>query len=478
MAAKPKLASPHVAKGDDPARGVVKTLTVEYVVGGETFTFTGTDKDFFTPKAPSVVKPAGVKPAAEIAGETAGGPLLSATQPGSYELHTASGKSKTVNVPALPAAQQITGPWQVHFDPKAGGPGDVSFAKLEDWSQRAEARIKYYSGTAVYQNTFVAPPRSANTKWILDLGKVDVMAEVKLNGKDLGILWKSPYQVDVTSALQPGENRLELKVVNLWINRQIGDENLPEDSERNPAGSKTNKVVVTLKSWPEWVQQEKPSPTGRISFTTHRLWKKGDPLSPSGLIGPVRLIPLATGTAPATARRTSSIIWPWLFSYTATTSRRVAAAAIASVGNGTSEIGRTQPTLAPSARRRAHRGAHVLRRRAERDHDDVGVVDEAGVDHRLDAVQHLLGARRTRAVVLGEVVAAVVAALGRAERRHAAAPGRTRRWTRRATSRRPASGPKSSGSTATDGRRVREVVVAEQQHRIAPLPRRGGTRAA
>ena len=110
------------------------------------------------------------------------------------------------------------------------------------------------------------------------------MTEVILNGKNLGILWKMPYRVDVTSALQPGENHLELKVVNLWINRQIGDENLPEDSECNAAG--------TLKSWPEWGQQEKPSPTVRISFTTQRLWKKGDLLSLSGLLGPVTLRPM------------------------------------------------------------------------------------------------------------------------------------------------------------------------------------------
>jgi len=119
---------------------------------------------------------------------------------------------------------------------------------------------------------------------------VEVMAEVKLNGKDLGILWKSPYQVDVTSALQPGKNQMELKVVNLWINRQIGDENLPEDSERNKN--------TTLKSWPEWLQQGKPSSTGRISFTSWRLWKKGDPLSPSGLIGPVSVFPVAQVPVP------------------------------------------------------------------------------------------------------------------------------------------------------------------------------------
>ena len=278
-----KIRVPQVAKGGDPAPKVVKTLTVEYVVGGETLTFTGRDKDFFTPKGPSLVKQAVVNPAAQITGET-DGTVLSATQPGSYQLQSASGKTKTVNIPTLPAAQEIAGPWQVHFAPEKGGPGAVTFDKLEDWSQRAEDGIKYYSGTAVYQKTFVVPPISANTKWILDLGRVEVMVEVKLNGKDLGILWKAPYQVDVTSALQPGKNQLELKVVNLWINRQIGDENLPEDSDRNKNG--------TLKSWPDWLQQGKPSPTGRISFTSWRLWKKGDPLSPSGLIGPVRLTPV------------------------------------------------------------------------------------------------------------------------------------------------------------------------------------------
>jgi hypothetical protein len=107
------------------------------------------------------------------------------------------------------------------------------------------------------------------------------MAEVKLNGKDLGILWKPPFRVDVTGACKPGENTLEVKVVNLWINRMIGDEQLPEDSERNADG--------TLKSWPKWLEEGKPSPTGRYTFTSWRLWKKNSPLQESGLLGPVRI---------------------------------------------------------------------------------------------------------------------------------------------------------------------------------------------
>ena len=87
--------------------------------------------------------------------------------------------------------------------------------------------------------------------------------------------------MEVTGAVKDGENTLELRVVNLWINRQIGDEHLPEDSDRNANG--------TLKSWPQWVQEGKPSPTGRYTFTDWRLWKKDDPLVESGLLGPVTI---------------------------------------------------------------------------------------------------------------------------------------------------------------------------------------------
>ena len=274
-----------MAKGDDPAGGLVKTLTVEYISGDQKMTATGVDTESITlnePSAPQLV--------VAIQGAEDGSVGLSARQSGQYKMQTAAGKIKMVKVPALPNGKQIVGPWQVRFAAKAGGPGDVTFDKLEDWSQRSEDGIKYYSGTALYRTTFTAEPVSANTKWLLDLGDVAVMAAVKLNGKDLGILWKAPYQVDVSTALQPGENQLEVKVVNLWVNRQIGDENLPEDSERNPNG--------TLKSWPEWVQQEKASPTGRISFTSWRLWKKGDKLIPSGLIGPVHLVPVAQVKVP------------------------------------------------------------------------------------------------------------------------------------------------------------------------------------
>jgi hypothetical protein len=204
-------------------------------------------------------------------------------QPGDYVFKTADGASRVINC-RLATPLTIGGPWQVAFDPKWGGPAQATFLRLEDWSKRAEAGIKYYSGTASYRTAFhvnLEALTQSDGRWYLDLGKVAVMAEVRVNGKDLGIVWKAPYRVDVTDALIPGKNALEVKVVNLWINRQIGDEQLPDDCDRNADG--------TLKSWPKWLQEGKPSPAGRYTFSSWKLWKKGDPLQESGLLGPVTL---------------------------------------------------------------------------------------------------------------------------------------------------------------------------------------------
>jgi len=189
-----------------------------------------------------------------------------------------------VRVPALPALLPIDGPWQVAF-PAQGIPAQgAAYDRLGSWSESDNKQIKYFSGTAQYSINFDVPPAliGPNKVLDLDLGNVQVMANVTLNGKKLGLLWKPPYRIDVTNAVKSGFNRLTLNVTNLWINRMIGDEQLPEDSDRNPGG--------TLKQWPQWLLDGKPSPTGRVTFTTWRLWNKDSQLQPSGLIGPVRLI--------------------------------------------------------------------------------------------------------------------------------------------------------------------------------------------
>jgi hypothetical protein len=212
---------------------------------------------------------------------------IQSSKPGNYALTFADGSARQVEVARLPSPIELNTDWDVAFSPKDGGPEHVKFDKLISWSDHSDKGVKYYSGTARYMNMFTVPADQIGKgrRFTLDLGRVEVMAEVTLNQKPLGILWKTPYRIEIDDAIQPGDNTLEVRVVNLWVNRQIGDEFLPEDSDRNPNG--------TLKSWPKWLLEGKSSPTGRYSFTSWRRWHKNDPLQPSGLIGPVRIVPVA-----------------------------------------------------------------------------------------------------------------------------------------------------------------------------------------
>ena len=202
---------------------------------------------------------------------------------------TEAGEQKAAkNFPEIKPVMELAGPWQVSFDPKWGGPaGPVSFEKLTDWSQNGDTKIKYYSGTSIYRKTFeLANPKLSGLS--LDLGKVEVLARVKLNGRDCGIAWKPPYRVDISGAVRAGKNELEIEVVNLWVNRMVGDEQLPEDSRWQEG---------VLQEWPDWFKAGKPSSSGRFTFTSWRHYKKNSPLVPSGLLGPVTL--QTAGTIPA-----------------------------------------------------------------------------------------------------------------------------------------------------------------------------------
>lgn len=192
----------------------------------------------------------------------------------------AGGQRTGKNFPALKTAGEIAGGWTVEFDPQWGGPaGAVRFEKLEDWTARPEEGIRYYSGTAKYATTFAAPAAGGG-RVLLDLGRVCEFAQVRVNGRDCGTQWKRPFRFDITEALRPGENRLEVLVTNLWPNRMIGDERLPEDAEW---------VKNRLARWPDWVLEGRKSPAKRYTFTHIRLYTKDSPLLRSGLLGPVRL---------------------------------------------------------------------------------------------------------------------------------------------------------------------------------------------
>lgn len=153
---------------------------------------------------------------------------------------------------------RVEGTWKVSFQEGRGAPGQAQFGQLSSWSENTDAGIKYFSGTATYENTVDLPTVAKNGRYVLDLGEVKNLAEVLVNGKNSGIAWKKPFRVDITGALKPGTNTLQIKVTNLWVNRLIGD--------------------------------AQPGVTSKITFTTMPFYRADSPLLPSGLLGPVRVL--------------------------------------------------------------------------------------------------------------------------------------------------------------------------------------------
>jgi len=170
----------------------------------------------------------------------------------------------------------IDSPWEVSFDPKWGGPEKITFDKLSDWTLHSDTGIKYYSGTAIYKQNFDLPDNHKG-KLFLDLGVVKNMARIRINGKEAGTVWTSPWQLDITNFVKRKNNELEIEVVNLWPNRLIGDEQLPFDG-------------IERRQWPEWLTKGESRTSGRYTFTTYRHFRKDSPLLESGLIGPVTLL--------------------------------------------------------------------------------------------------------------------------------------------------------------------------------------------
>jgi hypothetical protein len=123
--------------------------------------------------------------------------------------------------------------------------------------------VKYFSGTGTYKKTIQATAtwfKNGAQIW-LDLGSVKNLAEVAVNGKSFGVVWKMPFKVNITEALKEGENNLEIKVTDLWVNRLIGDQQ---------PGTKT-----------------------KITYTTQQFYKPDSPVVPSGLLGPVKIVGFA-----------------------------------------------------------------------------------------------------------------------------------------------------------------------------------------
>ena len=193
------------------------------------------------------------------------------------------------------AVATLDGDWTVRFDPTFGPQEPQVFSELIAWNEHSNEAIKYFSGTAAYQKTFKLST-IPNQAVYLDLGQVDVMARVLVNGKDLGVLWKPPFRVDISSALQTGVNQLNIRVTNLWVNRLIGDSALPETGKINGGGVWRR---YAYEQFPEWVLSGQPAPQGhRQTFATWSHYEEGGQLLPSGLMGPVRFMERVEQTPP------------------------------------------------------------------------------------------------------------------------------------------------------------------------------------
>lgn len=193
------------------------------------------------------------------------------------------------NFPVTRDVANVSGRWQVTFDPKWGGPKQaVTFDTLTDWTAHSDPGVRYYSGTAVYRTKFNLADLPGGASF-LDLGTVNHLARVRVNGRDLGVVWCAPWRVEIPAGLlKPSANLLEIAVTNVWANRLIGDEQQPDDCEWLAGHVNTGKY---LKRFPDWFVKGRPRPSsGRYGFTTWNYFNKDSRLTPSGLLGPVRVM--------------------------------------------------------------------------------------------------------------------------------------------------------------------------------------------
>lgn len=184
----------------------------------------------------------------------------------------------------------ITGPWQVECQPKLDKPFSLTLDALASLSSQTSPALKYFSGTAVYRKTVTVPAAllAKGGKVFLDLGAVNDLATVTVNGKQQGVWWHPPFARDVAAALKAGENTIEVSVANTWHNRLVGDEQEPADFEW---GADRGGQGRMMKGYPDWFVKNQPRPSqGRKGFVVWYYHKADTKLEPSGLVGPVRLI--------------------------------------------------------------------------------------------------------------------------------------------------------------------------------------------
>jgi len=163
--------------------------------------------------------------------------VISVNEPGTYTLTWSDGRQEVVRAEQSPKEMELTGKWDLHFDSKWGAPEKTTIDELKSWIKFEEPGIKYYSGNATYRKSFTLTSNDIKNKVLnLDLGNVQEMASVKVNGHQMQVVWSAPFRFDITPFVKAGTNQLEVEVVNMWPNRLIGDGKLPVEQRK----TKTN----------------------------------------------------------------------------------------------------------------------------------------------------------------------------------------------------------------------------------------------
>ena len=225
-------------------------------------------------------------PAAELAASPR--PALLAWRNGRYAVTSAAGEH-ILDVEGLPPPRAIDGRWRLIFPAGLGAPAQVDLDRLMSLRLHPDAGVRHFAGTVTYQSRFdFDRSRPGEERRIfLDLGRVEVIAAIRLNGRELGTLWKPPFRADITDALRHGGNALDVRVTTLWPNRLIGDEQFPAQYRYDVTAFSATGGIAAL---PDWYREGRPMPPGkRVAFATWRHFEADAPLLEAGLLGPVRL---------------------------------------------------------------------------------------------------------------------------------------------------------------------------------------------
>jgi len=192
---------------------------------------------------------------------------------GKVDVKFADGKAKTFEERSSIESLYVKGPFNVAFDSKWGAPAKVVFDELASWTEHKDAGIKHYSGVATYTTKVKIPAEKIKSaqRVYLQVDKVYEVAQIKINGKVVGIMWRPPYSIDVTNFVKAGENTIEIGVANTWVNRCVYDATLPKEQRLTWANSMATHY-----------------PAAEHKRNEGYLWKHG--ILPSGLVGDMKFI--------------------------------------------------------------------------------------------------------------------------------------------------------------------------------------------